>query len=78
MSQPVHITNIFAEQTRYSVDAVQLKNLIEPNLTFLKDLLSEDGRYMRGWNYHRLRLGIEDLERVIAQLDEDLLINKII
>lgn len=66
------------QPSRYSVDAVQLKNLIEPNLTFLKDLLSEDGKYMTDWNHHRLKLGIEDLERVIAQLDEDLLINKII
>lgn len=64
--------------TRYSVDAIQLKNLIEPNLIFLKDLLTTDDQHMTGWNQHRLKLCIDDLERVMDQLNEDLLINKII
>lgn len=78
MSQPVHITNIFAEQTRYSVDVVTLKSQIESNLTYLKSIQSQTAGQLDGWSAEELAIVIASHEQQLAQLNEDLLINKII
>lgn len=78
MSQPVHITNIFANPTRYSVDAVKLKDEIESNLKLLELMRLHMDNVGDACVDTYLNTVIASHEHQLAQLNEDLLINKII
>lgn len=62
--------------TRYAVDAVRLKADIESNLKLLK-MIRENNELDAGSDMHMTDV-IASHEQQLAQLNEDLLINKIL
>ncbi len=66
------------QPTLHSVDAVTLKSQIESNLASLKAIQEQSGDQLSNWNNVLLSEVIAFHEQQLAQLIEDLLINKII
>lgn len=63
--------------TRYSVDAISLKVKIETNLSYLKSIQKQSADRLDAWNSSQLASVIAFHEQQLAQLNEDILINKI-
>lgn len=63
---------------RYSVDAIGLKVQIEINLSYLKSIQKQTVDQLDAWNSSQLDIVIASHELQLAQLNEDLLINKIL
>lgn len=63
---------------RFSVDAIALKAQIEINLAYLKSIQTQSTDQLSAWNRNQLSIVIASHELQLAQLNEDLLINKIL
>lgn len=70
--------NTSHQPTRYSVDAVALKFQVEANLGILKAIKKQHEEQLDAWYLTMLTEVIASHELQLAQLNEDLLINKII